>query len=225
MLLWQRGVFVPDYGKMTLYPIFKGFSEEDIKAFVESACVRNESFSKGDILLHEGDECREMGLILEGNCIGETFTESGRRDIAALLGEGEVFGDVLAMSRGGKSPVTLTAENNVLVMFIPFEKLMSASIKPNNLLLHNLTQIISEKYFSLLFRVNCLSKPTLREKILYYLHEMKQKSGSSTFSVDFNRSQMADFLAADRSALSRELSNLKKEGIIDFYKNTFSIKI
>lgn len=166
-----------------------------------------------------------MGLILEGNCIGETFTESGRRDIAALLGEGEVFGDVLAMSRGGKSPVTLTAENNVLVMFIPFEKLMSASINPNNLLLHNLTQIISEKYFSLLFRVNCLSKPTLREKILYYLHEMKQKSGSSTFSVDFNRSQMADFLAADRSALSRELSNLKKEGIIDFYKNTFSIKI
>ena len=213
-----------NFSKMTLYPIFSGFSEEDIRLFISASSVKTAAFSKGEILLHEGEECREMGLILEGSCVGETFTESGRRDIAAIFNEGSVFGDVLAMSRGGKSPVTVSALTNVTVMFIPFEKLLSADCINGALIIKNLAALISEKYFSLLFRVNCLSKLTLREKILYYLHEMLRGSKSPTFSVPFNRNQLADFLSSDRSALSRELSRLKREGIIDFYKNTFSIK-
>jgi Mn-dependent DtxR family transcriptional regulator len=34
---------------------------------------------------------------------------------------------------------------------------------------------------------------------------------------------MAEYLNVDRSALSRELSNMKKEGLIDYRKNRFII--
>ncbi len=43
------------------------------------------------------------------------------------------------------------------------------------------------------------------------------------FNLPFDRSDMAVYLGVNRSALSRELSLMKKEGIIDFYKNSFSL--
>lgn len=213
-----------DCAKMASFPLFRGFTAGEVGMFVSAPSVHIKAYGKGDVLLHEGERCGEMGLILEGGCIGETVTESGRREVAAYISEGGVFGEVLAMSDGGKSPVTVTAASAVRVMYIPFEKLLSGDCLQNAKLLKNLTAIISKNYFSLLFRVNCLSKPSLREKILYYLHETRVEYGSDTFSIPFDRSGLADFLSADRSALSRELSRLKAEGVIDFYKNTFNLK-
>jgi CRP-like cAMP-binding protein len=64
----------------------------------------------------------------------------------------------------------------------------------------------------------------LREKILTLLNQYRHKFGSNEFSLPFDRADMAIYLGADRSALSRELSKLKREGIIDFQKNHFIIK-
>ena len=69
-----------------------------------------------------------------------------------------------------------------------------------------------------------LSKRTTREKILEYLSNQKKAlSLDSNFEINLNRNEMADYLALDRSNLSRELGKLKKEGIIDFKKNKFKL--
>ncbi|MBR4283999.1 MAG: winged helix-turn-helix domain-containing protein, partial [Anaerotignum sp.] len=39
----------------------------------------------------------------------------------------------------------------------------------------------------------------------------------------FNRQQLADFLSIDRSAMSNELSKMRKEGLLDFEKNCFRL--
>ena len=43
------------------------------------------------------------------------------------------------------------------------------------------------------------------------------------FDIPFDREAMAGYLNADRSALSRELSRMKSEGIIDYYRSTFRL--
>ena len=48
--------------------------------------------------------------------------------------------------------------------------------------------------------------------------------GNHRFQIPFDRQQMADYLNLDRSALSKELSRMKKEGILDFHKNEFVLK-
>ena len=40
---------------------------------------------------------------------------------------------------------------------------------------------------------------------------------------NFNRQQMADYLNVERTALSKELSRMKKDGIIDYWKNSFKL--
>ena len=52
--------------------------------------------------------------------------------------------------------------------------------------------------------------------------EMK-KSGSNKFAINFSREELADFLFANRSAVSRELAKMQTEGLIKFNKNKFKI--
>ena len=47
---------------------------------------------------------------------------------------------------------------------------------------------------------------------------------SDTITVPFSREDMAAYIGTDRSALSRELSAMKREGLIDYRKNVFVLK-
>lgn len=56
-----------------------------------------------------------------------------------------------------------------------------------------------------------------------YLSDQAFKHKSQSFVIPFNRQEMADYLLVDRSALSNELSKMKAEGLIDFWKNQFTL--
>ena len=69
-----------------------------------------------------------------------------------------------------------------------------------------------------------MSQRTTRDKLLSYLSDQSLKQDSSCFEIPFNRQQLADFLAVDRSAMSKELGKLRDEGILEFNKNHFELK-
>lgn len=68
-----------------------------------------------------------------------------------------------------------------------------------------------------------MSKRSTREKLISYLSEEAKKQTSSTFTIPFNRQQLADFLSVDRSAMSNELCKMRDEGLIEFEKNNFKL--
>lgn len=74
-------------------------------------------------------------------------------------------------------------------------------------------------------RIFCTSSKTVRSRLLTYLSAQSRKHGNHRFQIPFDRQQMADYLNLDRSALSKELSRMKKEGILDFHKNEFVLKM
>ena len=59
---------------------------------------------------------------------------------------------------------------------------------------------------------------------MFYLSEEALRQESSSFTLPFNRQQLADFLSVDQSAMSAELSRMKKDGLIDYYKDKFILK-
>ena len=60
-------------------------------------------------------------------------------------------------------------------------------------------------------------------EVITYLGDTASRRRSTKFTVPYNRNDLAEYLGVDRSVLSRELSKMKKEGILDFDKNTFEI--
>ena len=68
-----------------------------------------------------------------------------------------------------------------------------------------------------------MSGRTTRAKLISYLSEEAKRQGSSTFTVPFNRQQLADYLCVDRSAMSNELCKMRDEGMIRFEKSRFEL--
>ena len=72
-------------------------------------------------------------------------------------------------------------------------------------------------------RLDCLLRPCARDKIMAYLKNASCPSTGGTFTVPLDRNAMAQYLNMDRSALSRELSKMKADEIMDFHKSTFRL--
>ena len=64
---------------------------------------------------------------------------------------------------------------------------------------------------------------SLRAKVCAYLLSEAERAGNMTFSIPFSRIQLADYLNCDRSALSRELSQMQRDGLLDTYKSSFKL--
>ena len=64
-------------------------------------------------------------------------------------------------------------------------------------------------------RIKMLTNKTIRNKLLEYFNINSRKSGSRYIYLPFNFSDLASYLAIDRSAMSREIGYLKEEGFIE----------
>jgi len=83
--------------------------------------------------------------------------------------------------------------------------------------------MLAHKTLSMNDRIQILTKPNIRQKIITFLSQYSNRIGGKTFSIPFDRETLALYLGVNRSALSRELSAMQNDGIIEFYKNTFKI--
>ncbi len=144
---------------------------------------------------------------------------AGARMPITQVEPGGVFGDVLGGSSLA-SPVTVLAATACEVLLVPYEQLLLSDGSPaHQRVLQNLVRTISDKYFLLSRRVDLLVLKSLRAKVCAYLLSESEQPGSLTFSIPFSRIQLADYLNCDRSALSRELSLMQRDGLLDTYSS------
>ncbi len=87
----------------------------------------------------------------------------------------------------------------------------------------HLLQIIARKNLVFHQKLEITSKRTTREKLLTYLNQQAQRHRCSTFTIPFDRQELADFLEVDRSGLSAEISKLRKEGVLESERSTFRL--
>ena len=113
-----------------------------------------------------------------------------------------------------------------LALYLPCEALLrpcaalhSAHLK----LLQNWLETISDKYFALDRRLELICCKSLRGRICMWLLEQRERCGADTFSTAMTRTELAAFLNCDRSALSRELSRMQEEGLIELFRGSFKL--
>jgi len=205
--------------------LFSRITADDTASILACAGAYIKSYEKDTVIIEEGARVSDIGVMLSGRAIASKSDAMGKRMIMATHSAGATFGDALSACGNRVSPVTVTAEEAAAVVFIPFQKAAFPCGKAcpgHKQLLLNLFDTISDKFFGLQNKINCITRPTLREKILFYLNSAKGLTGGY-FTIPFDRAGLADYINADRSALSRELSLMKKDGLIDYYKDSFKL--
>lgn len=206
--------------------LFAGIDEKALSGLRSVLGAFERSFGKGEVIINQGDNTDKLGVVTEGSIEAIRFSANGNGTLISALGRGEVFADFLAADDTAQSPVSIIAGDRCRVMLIPFGGLFARDTgfdDEKRIILSNLVAIYAEKYFLLMDRLICISSPTIRGKIVKYLTLMHGKTGTATFEVPFDREGLARYLNVDRSALSRELSKMKNDGLIEYYKSSFRI--
>lgn len=206
--------------------LFDGITPEEADGLLECVHARRVEYAKGELMVEEGSATPCFGLVLSGYAHSVKRDASGRMIIIALLQKGSVFGVLVAASQDCASPVSVEAQDHVSALLIPFDRIITRCEKAcpqHDRLLRNYVRIVAEKGLELHERLACLLKPTVRDKIMAYLTQTAREQKSRLFVVPLNRNAMAEYLNVERSALSRELSNMKRDELIDYHLNRFKL--
>ena len=206
--------------------LFMSMDAEQIKSLLPYLNARELEFDKGSLILSEGESAGNSGIILSGGVYITSEDYYGNRSITAEAGPGEMFAEVFASAGVSHMPVSVFAAENSRILLLDLRAVTGGSLSPvpgAETLAVNLLRIVSRKTLLLNRKIHILSRRTTREKLLAYLSYHAQISKSSCFDIPFDRQELADFLCVDRSAMSAELSRMKKDGLIKYHKNHFRL--
>lgn len=206
--------------------LFSGASDEDIEAMLGCLQAKLCTYEKGEYVMREGERVERLMMLVKGELHIQRDDYWGNRSIISMVGVGEMFGEAYAAPESGPLMNDVLAVEDSAVIFLDIGKLLT--VCPNGCKFHamavkNLFFAISEKNRKLVRKLGYMSRRTTREKLISYLSEEAKRQNSSSFSIPFNRQQLADFLSVDRSAMSNELCKLRDEGLIEFEKNRFRL--
>lgn len=173
-----------------------------------------------------GDRVSELGIVLSGSVFVENTDLWGNRSILSKITPGQVFAETYAFCRESMM-VNVTAAEASTVLFFNLRNLDQTADGDDawlSQLRSNMLRISMQKNLTLSNRIFCTTPKTIRERVLVYLAAQSAKTGADTFTIPFDRQGLADYLNLDRSALSKELGKMQKEGILEFHKNKFTLR-
>ena len=206
--------------------LFSGVGEEDISSLLSCLGARKKEYKKGEYILREGEHISDIFILVEGKIHIQKDDYWGNRSILSVISVGEMFGEGYAAPESGALLNDVVAVEDSSVIFFDVKRILttcSSACRFHNMIVQNMFFAISDKNRKLVQKLGHMSGRTTRAKLISYLSEEAKRQGSSTFTVPFNRQQLADYLCVDRSAMSNELCKMRDEGMIKFEKSRFEL--
>ncbi len=166
-----------------------------------------------------------IAVVTRGSAYAVSEDWSGNRNIINVIEEGGVYGIAYVYSARVVTTRLVAAEECEAVV-MDGERLhrpCERSCNDHMTFLHNALYVVSNASVNFLEKIEHLSRRSLRDKVMSYLTAQSIKCGSREFDIPFSRQELADWLAADRSALSAELSRMRADGLIDYNMRRFRL--
>ena len=207
-------------------PLFFGVGKEDILPMLECLNGTLRICPKGSVVFAEGDRPTHLGVVLEGEVRITRTDYYGNRSIVAAVKASQVFGETFACAEVQSLPVdVITAADSILLM-MNVRRIISTCCNActfHNRIIYNLMKQTAAKNLMFHRKLEITSKRTTRDKLMTYLHITAKEQGSSSFTIPYDRQELADYLEVDRSGLSAEIGKLRREGILTAEKNRFTL--
>ncbi len=205
-------------------PLFNGLDDKKFEFALDFFDYRKSSYSKGTNFINAGEKMKRFGLVLSGIVQIYTLDIDGSQMIMATVLPGETFGESLSFL-DKEAQIFACALSDTTVLWLSTEKIKSGNISSEDekKLLERFISLLATRALSMNDRIQILSKLSIREKLIAFFTECVRKYRSYSFVLPFDRADMAIYLGCDRSALSRELSKMKQEGLISYSKRDFTV--
>ncbi len=200
--------------------IFKDLTTSQIEDVLIN--TKTENFAKGEFVVLQHRPLKKFGILLDGNCqiIKEDF--EGNRTIMHTLEAGNFFGESIVFTSFGISPVSIIVKKATTILWFDKEFIFDKN-NYNVKLIQNISEIIANKNYVLNNKIDILSKRTIKEKLMAYFYNEVSKSDANYFILPFTKSDLAEYICVERTAMYRVLKTLCDENIIDIDKRKITI--
>ena len=207
-------------------PLFKDIDDDRLLQMLTCFGARIDFYDKKYTIFAEGSPAKYIGIVLSGSVQVIQVDYYGNRSILSVIGESDMFAEAFACAETKEIPVSIIADEPSEIMLIDSSHILHTC--QNNCgfhqqLIFNLMKDLARKTLAFHQRIEITSKRTTRDKLLAYLAAQAKKNGRNDFDIELDRQELADYLEVDRSGLSAEIGKMRREGIIENYKNHFEL--
>ena len=207
-------------------PLFNQIEDESLREMLACLGAKERRYKRGDTVFFEGDKAKFLGIVLKGSIQLVRVDYYGNRSILTNIEPPQLFGEAFACAGLESLPVDAVAAEDSEILLIDAQRI--AHPCKNACRFHcqtivNLLHIVAKKNLVLHQKMEITSKRSTREKLMTYLLLQAKKAKSRTFTIPYNRQELADYLEVERSGLSVEISKLRNEKVIECRRSTFTL--
>lgn len=174
------------------------------------------NLKQNQILFHEGEECKSIFIIIEGQITILNYSLNGNEEIISILNKNDVFANALIFSNNNYYLGEIIATKPTKLAIINKNELISL-LQNNKSFLECYINLIAEKTIKFTIKTKLLSHKNIRSRIIYYLE-------INNYSIKKNISFLAKELVLPRPSVSREISKMINEDIIYIKNNKIIYK-
>ncbi len=215
-----------NYRNIDKCPVFSGMTDKEIEKCLSGLYSHEKTFRKNSYIMRAGDTTDHMGIVTSGSVTVESNDMWGNRTILSMVGAGQVFAETYALLSDEIMLVDVRANESCRILFLNIKNIFKGSSIESwkNKFLKNLLMVSSRKNLHLSGRSFHTSPKSCRGRLLSYLNSVSLRERSTEFDIPFSRQQLADYLNLERTNMSKELSKMQNEGIIEYHLNHFKLK-
>ena len=207
-------------------PLFSQIEDESLKEMLGCLGAEEFSYKRGDTVQAEGDRAKYLGIVLKGRVQLVRTDYYGNRSILASIEPPQLFGEAFAWAGLKLLPVDVVAAEDTELLLIEARRIVHPCGKACTFhcqIIQNLLHIVAMKNLLLHQKIEITSKRSTREKLMTYLLLQAKQAQGRTFTIPYDRQELADYLGVERSGLSMEISRLRKEKVLECSRSTFTL--
>lgn len=154
-------------------------------------------------------------LVITGHIQVIKNDANGNSTVIEDLHDNDIFGSISANISSNDYGIITKEPSEIII--IELSNILSYTGENNlyNTFIKNLLKVIYNKTQEFNNHIEILSNKSIRNKLLAYFRINSKNSKAKTIYLPFTYSELADYLAINRSAMSREMKSLKEEGFIE----------
>ena len=205
--------------------LFRGVQPDETAEMLRCLGADRRTFEKDARIFRTGDTTTDLGLVLSGSVLIQNDDFWGNTAVLDHVVPGQIFAETYACTGEPLMVDAVTAEP-AEILFLNVARIVQTcpqACTHHNKLIRNLLFLSARKNLNLSRKIFHTSSKSIRGRLLSYLSFQSTRCGSRSFSIPFNRQQLADYLNVDRSALSNELSKMQKDGLLRVARNRFEL--
>lgn len=205
---------------MNLFEDINSKAKEKILKLLEANTY---TFKKDSTVLSTIKFENVIGILVYGYIQIIKTDYNGNVTIIEKLDENSIFGTMFSNISNNEYQIITKEDTKIII--IDYDRILSQTTNLNPKFVQNLLNIISIKISEKNERIELLTEKTIRNKLLKYFQILAKKTGTKNIYLPFTYTELANYLSVDRSALMREMKNLKDDNIITYNNKNIKLNI